>query len=64
MTATASGTGMAGMFGGIVDQFQTKRIEPGKPFAQNDFKLAERTIRAGLTHVGKTFLNGLTDTLA
>ncbi len=46
---------VAGMQGGIVDDFEAKRFEEGEPFAQQCFNVAQD---------GKTFLNGLMVTRA
>lgn len=47
--------GVAGVLGGIVDEFQMKRRKEGEPFPHQRFDVA---------HAGKAFLNGLIVTLA
>lgn len=59
MTAATSGASVTGMFGRVVDYFQSRGVESGQAFAHQGFDR-----RCGLVHAGKTFLNGLTLTLA
>ena len=63
--ATTFGACVTGVFGRVVDQFELQGVEPGQPLAQDGFNPGWRGLLSGrLFHAGKTFLNGLTLTLA
>lgn len=62
VAAAAPCAGVSGVQGRIVDQLQTKRAQGGEALAQE--RLEVIGISGQRIHAGKTFLKGLTLTLA
>jgi len=57
VTATASGAGVSCMQGGVVDQFQSSRLQSRQALAEQQLDFGRAA------QAGSTFLNGLTLTL-
>ena len=65
IVATAAlGASVTGMFGRIVNQIQSQGFEFGQTLTQDGINSTQINLRGRLAHAGRTFLKGLTLTLA